>query len=270
MRFMFFSKCLVLLLICGFTLAVQGAAGLEGQWEKVLEKTYRQPELLRLKAGNKKFAALYLPETTGEPKGGIILLHGRHVHADWPAVIGPLRRRLPGFGWSTLSLQLPVLDPAKTVSDHAALFAQVTGRVQAGIRYLQQKKLRYIVLLGYELGATMAVSVAADQAVKVDALVLVSLLPAQTATPPKVMDSQALLAAARLPVLDLYAYSDLPAIVAAARKRRRLVRRKKDPQHRGFYRQVEFIGAGHEYRGHEARLSKRIHSWLKSRLMPAK
>ncbi len=268
MRFMFFPKCMVLLIIYGFSPVAQ-AAGPEAHWTQVLAKRYRTPERVMLKAGGKEFTALYLPETSGEPKGGIILLHGRHVHADWPAVIGPLRRRLPAYGWSTLSLQLPVLDRGGTLNAHAPLFTETGRRVQAGIDYLRQKKMRYIVLLGYELGATMAVGVAAGKGLKIDALVLVSLLPVGAAKPDKATDSDALLAAIRLPVLDLYAYSDLPAVLGAAHRRRRLVRSKSRQRPAAVYRQIEFDGADHEYRGHEARLSKRIHSWLKARLLRA-
>ncbi|WP_044871268.1 alpha/beta hydrolase family protein [Pseudomonas sp. LFM046] len=75
-----------------------------------LERRLPPREQQHLKAGEEGFLALWQPANVGEPNGLVILLPGDGESADWPEAIGPLRRRLPNSGWSTLSLSLP--DPS--------------------------------------------------------------------------------------------------------------------------------------------------------------
>lgn len=75
-----------------------------------LERQLPQRAQLQLKAGAEPVLALWQPANVGTPKGLVILLPGDDETADWPEAIGPLRRRLPNAGWSTLALTLP--DPS--------------------------------------------------------------------------------------------------------------------------------------------------------------
>lgn len=68
-------------------------------------------ELRWLEGGQGEFPALYLPENTGQPQGGVVILHGYWRHLDWPETIKPLRESLPDHGWHTLSLSLPPPPP---------------------------------------------------------------------------------------------------------------------------------------------------------------
>lgn len=55
---------------------------------------------------------LWRPSEGDTTHGLLILLPDDGAHADWPRVIGPLRRAFPATGWQTLSLMLPdPLDP---------------------------------------------------------------------------------------------------------------------------------------------------------------
>lgn len=56
---------------------------------------------------DEKFLALWRPANTAAANGSIILIPGDEQNADWPVVIGPLRRKLPDAGWNSLSLTLP-------------------------------------------------------------------------------------------------------------------------------------------------------------------
>ncbi len=49
-------------------------------------------------------SGLYLPENTGKPQGGVLILHDVEQHAHWPETVAPLREYLPDYGWNTLSL----------------------------------------------------------------------------------------------------------------------------------------------------------------------
>lgn len=65
-----------------------------------------------LKAGDSEFLGLWLPANRPTAHGTVIIVPGNNETADWPKVIGPLRRTLPEGGWNTLSLTLPdPLDP---------------------------------------------------------------------------------------------------------------------------------------------------------------
>ena len=72
-----------------------------------LERQLPEREQQQLQAGDEAFLALWRPANVADPEGLVILLPGEGETADWPLAIGPMRRKLPDAGWSTLSLTLP-------------------------------------------------------------------------------------------------------------------------------------------------------------------
>lgn len=68
----------------------------------------RNKEIVQLLADEKQFYGLFLKERTGLPQGGILILHDLEQHGNWPDIVAPLRETLPDYGWTTLSIQLPV------------------------------------------------------------------------------------------------------------------------------------------------------------------
>ena len=72
-----------------------------------LERSVPAAEQQQLQAGDAPFLALWKPANTDEPKGAVIIIPGAGESADWPNAVGPLRRKLPDVGWSSLSLSLP-------------------------------------------------------------------------------------------------------------------------------------------------------------------
>lgn len=74
-----------------------------------LERTLPAQEQQQLQAGSETFLALWKPANTAEPKGAVIIVPGVGETADSPQAIGPLRRKLPDAGWSSLSITLPDL-----------------------------------------------------------------------------------------------------------------------------------------------------------------
>lgn len=63
-------------------------------------------------AENEPFLALEMTALSAKPKGQILLLPGDRQHPNWPQGIAPLRQVLPEYGWTTLSLALPVYKSA--------------------------------------------------------------------------------------------------------------------------------------------------------------
>ncbi len=66
-----------------------------------------------LEAGNEKFMGLWQADTTGNPFGAILILHGEGQSVDEPHEINAMRNNLIHYGWATLSIHLPALARAK-------------------------------------------------------------------------------------------------------------------------------------------------------------
>ncbi len=91
-----------------------------------------------------------------KPKGTVIIFHGRGYHPDYPEVAGPLRVGLVEKGWSTLSVQMPVLEKGKKYQDYLPLFNFAHGRIEAAIAYTKtQSPSAPIVLAAHSCGAHM-------------------------------------------------------------------------------------------------------------------
>ncbi len=58
-----------------------------------------------LMIGERSIAAAYLPQTLGEARGAVLLLHDIDEHID-SAAIGILRHQLPAHGWDTLAIKV--------------------------------------------------------------------------------------------------------------------------------------------------------------------
>ncbi|MAA72091.1 MAG: hypothetical protein CL679_10260 [Bermanella sp.] len=89
-------------------------------------KTFqRGNEIIEINGKDGPMAGLYLPENTGKPQGGILILHDIDQHAHWPNTISPVREYLPDYGWNTLSIffdqyiekPLPKIPPLSATQD---------------------------------------------------------------------------------------------------------------------------------------------------------
>ncbi|MDH0645846.1 alpha/beta hydrolase family protein [Pseudomonas sp. GD03858] len=74
-----------------------------------LERRVPKAEQQTLQANGEDFLALWKPANDADPQGVVIIVPGAGESADWPTVVGPLRRGFPDVGWGTLSLSLPDL-----------------------------------------------------------------------------------------------------------------------------------------------------------------
>jgi hypothetical protein len=72
-----------------------------------LERQVPKAEQQQLQAGDERFLALWKPANADEAKGAVVIVPGADESADWPNAVGPLRRKLPDAGWSSLSVSLP-------------------------------------------------------------------------------------------------------------------------------------------------------------------
>ncbi|KPW73568.1 hypothetical protein ALQ65_03765 [Pseudomonas syringae pv. coriandricola] len=72
-----------------------------------LERQLPTRDQQQLQAGDESFLALWKPANSEEPQGAVIILPGDAESPDWPDAVGPLRRKFPDVGWSSLSITLP-------------------------------------------------------------------------------------------------------------------------------------------------------------------
>jgi hypothetical protein len=84
-------------------------------------------------AEDQQFLALEIKALRPRARGQLLILPADGLHPDWPQGIAPIRRNLPEYGWTTLSLSLPVyksLGVAPRTLPPGPLLARMTSKVQ--------------------------------------------------------------------------------------------------------------------------------------------
>lgn len=196
-----------------------------------------------LEAGGRRFLGLHTA-AAGKPRGAVILVHGIGVHPDW-GLIGVLRTRLADAGYTTLSIQMPVLAADARAEAYAPTFPEAAARIAAAVRHLGSQAPPAVV--AHSLGARMANEYFVRHPGTAVAYVAVGLSgPWPEALP------------TTLPVLDLYGSGDLPQVLEGARQR------KSAAAVRPGLRQSEIAGADHFFAGMEAQLAEAIDRFLQS------
>ena len=104
----------------------------EQRWATQILDSQMIGEAAWLKVKADKFLALYNP--AAKPKGGVILMHDAGLNPDWPDVISPLRRELPEHGWTTLSLQMPLLPQNAPLTAFGPIIDETPQRIRAALR----------------------------------------------------------------------------------------------------------------------------------------
>jgi dienelactone hydrolase len=201
------------------------------------------PVYLALKSGY-KFLAIHA--THDKPRAGVIVVHGMGVHPDWN-LINVLRSQLAEQGYTTLSVQMPVLAADAKGEQYPALFPEAAERLQAAVNFLRDKGLRKIAIVSHSMGARMANHYLANSgAGDIDAWVAVGI-------------SSGLYAQAenfKAPVLDIYGEKDFPAVLQNAAKRADAIKRLRGSG------QVSVAGADHYFNGAETELTRHVKRFL--------
>jgi hypothetical protein len=224
-------------------------------------------EIISLKAMGGRFIGLYKSASssesfgeiskTRETNGVVILVHGMGAHPDWPDVISPLRTQLTESGWSTFSIQMPILSPEEPVAKYGKTLKIANSRISAAIDYLHAWEMQPIILLGYSFGAAQAANyLASDKSKNVAAFVSVSMLSQKFIKPG--LDVFKFISRINIPILDIYAEDDLDAVRRGIDDRRLAASKNSHV----LFQQIEVQQAGHYYIGVEKALAEQIHMWL--------
>ncbi|MEA2079624.1 MAG: DUF3530 family protein, partial [Pseudomonadota bacterium] len=236
-------KSFNLLIFCVFLTSSCTQAGAasdlekEKRWSEQIADGLLVGESLQLEAGGSAFMGIFTEAADGPTGRAVILAHGMGVHPDWPDIINPLRSDLPDHGWSTLSIQMPILANDAALKDYAPLFDEVAPRIEAAVRFLREQGNQTIVLIGHSLGASMAASyLSSNGQPEIRGLIAIGL--SVTAVNDK-MNSALALEKIHIPVLDLYGSRDLAGVLRSVKARKKAARKAANSN----YQQLEIEGA---------------------------
>ena len=141
-------------LLWGCGLAVAQDYEREARWAKETLATLVAGEAVQIEQKNgHKFLALYMP--AAKPLGAVIIAHGRGWGPDFE-LYGVLRTLLADAGYSTLSIQLPVLPGTAKIGDYLPMFPDSTERFALAAQWLHAKGHKKVAIVSHSLGATMA------------------------------------------------------------------------------------------------------------------
>ena len=252
-----FIRCLGVFCL-GFGLAVSASDfEKEGRWaEEVVDQLF-DGEPVWLLTDSVRFLSLHVVPESGHG-GGLLILHGRGVHPDWPQVVNPLRVALAEAGWHTLSLQLPVLANGVPGTDYKALLPEVRPRIEAGLKFLERTTAGPWFVVAHSMGSTMAVHALTQiPPLPVKGLALIGLGSGRGGDD---LDADGtVFSRLSLPVLDLLGDQDLEGVIRGAGVRAAF-------DHGFDYTQVKVDGADHFFDGHETELIAVVSDWLNQKL----
>lgn len=248
----------ILYLLCSSPFSLASNLLVEKSIAEQLAKSGNNENLKWLKAGTVEFLALYQHANIPKARGGLILLHGMGAHPDWSAVISPLRKKMSEHGWSTLSIQMPALEPNATPENYIPLLKETPERITSAIEFLHARGVYNIVVLGHGLGATMGANYLATNQTSstvVKAFVAVGLgLHSHI----QEFSTAQYIARIRIPMLDIFGSQDLDSIQKSAKPRLLAARSVGN----GAFRQTSILGADHFFNGMDDLLVNRVRSWL--------
>lgn len=204
---------------------------------------FGEPVWLQQASGH-RFLALWLE--ADHPRGVVITAHGRGWSPEYD-LYGDLRLRLADAGWSTLALQMPVLDPsASKLGDYLATYPDAIERFRLAVEWARARSALPLSIVSHSLGSTMANQylIRADDA-RVGAWVCLSIING--------LEDMFRL---RIPVLDIYGENDWSVTVVGAGERLRQIERVPGS------RQVMLPGAQHFYEGRRDELLRVIVEFL--------
>ncbi len=226
----------------------------EQEYANIIKTTLKTGEVLWLEAQGRKFLTIYTETVQKNNLGVAIILHDRSAYPDQQYLIHDLRTVLPQHNWATLSVQMPVREVGAEESEYFALFKEADARIVSAISYLQQTEAKNIILIGYGLGAMMAVYTASENSDVLNAIVAISLAVPETQH--KQLQIISFINKIQIPFLDIYAEYDLLAVLETARERKLAAKQNTD------FRQFKLAGAEHSFQYNHDLIVKRIYSWL--------
>jgi hypothetical protein len=209
-----------------------------------------------LEANQREFLGIYT-EADGAATA-VVILHGRGFHPDWADAVNPLRVGLVERGYTTLSLQMPVLEKDSKYYDYLPIFGFAHARIESGIRFLREQGYHRVVLLAHSCGVHMGMDwIAREGDASIDAFIGLGMGATDYGQP---MRQPFPLAQMQVPVLDLYGTEEFPAVKRAAPERKALILAAGQAQSR----QQMLADANHYFTDQGDALVSAVADWLDS------
>jgi hypothetical protein len=214
-------------------------------------------DAITLKANDHEFLGIYT-EADDVARGAVIILHGRGFHPDWQDAINPLRVGLAESGWNTLSVQMPVLEKQAKYYDYLPLFSEAIPRLEAAIVYARKQGNKKVVLIAHSCGVHMAMAwVDVESFEFIDAYIGLGMGATDYKQP---MKQPFPLEKIKVPVLDVYAENDYPAVLKMAPERLQMIRKAGNKKSA----QAVINDSDHYYVDRGDELTKVISQWLQT------
>jgi hypothetical protein len=230
----------------------------EGRLADQIVDSIMDGEPVTLQAGDLEFLGIYTESENSPPRGGAIVLHGRGFHPNWDEVVYPVRTTLPAHGWSTLSLQMPVLGKEAKYYDYVPILPTSFPRIGAGIAFLRERNVTPIVIIAHSCSVHMTMAyVDAFGDGDFDAYVGIGMGATDYGQP---MKRPFPLARMRVPVLDLYGEEEYPAVLRMGPERAAAMAAAGN----ALSRQVTVPGADHYFKGKDDELTAALLAWLET------
>ena len=230
-----------------FTLNAFAAAGTpdyarEKKWadEVVPGLVVGDPVYLQTPRGHHKFLTLFTP--AADTRKAAIVVHGMGIHPDW-GMVGTLRTDLADRGFTTLSIQMPILAADAKSDAYPPTFPEAAERIAEAVAFLKARGYTELAIVSHSMGSRMS---GVYMAGKPDASV-------------KSWASLGLsfgdYAALKYPILDLYGENDLPPVLENAAKRKKSLAA-------GQSTQKVIARTDHFFTGHEASMVEAVAAFL--------
>ena len=224
------------------TLAMASDYAREQKWaDEILPSVLVGDPLWLDGSGKHKFLGLYTEAANA--KGAVILGHGIGVHPDW-GLISMLRQSLAEKGYTTLSIQFPVMAADAKADAYAPTFDDAAARLAKATAFLKQKGYAKIAIVSHSLGCRMSyryLSGKPDAAIRTWVAI----------SSPGAEDWGRL----KLPVLDLYGQNDLPGVLQNVSVRAPGLKQPGSTQQR-------LPGADHFFEGQDGPLLEAVSGYL--------
>ena len=198
------------------------------------------PVYFELKQGH-KFLAVFAENKNA--KMGVIEIHGMGVHPDWN-LIGTLRTQLFEHGYTTLSIQMPVLGNETAAGMYDALFAEAEERIAVAVNYLHSQGYKKIAIVSHSMGSAMSLNYVRNKQSELIAWVSLG------------MGHDNTYSGIHIPVLDLYGEYDLQPVLKMAKKRAASLKGMAGSG------QIMLPKSDHFYNNHEAEMVQAVTNFL--------
>jgi len=199
----------------------------EARWAQQTLATLVDGEAVQLaQANGHRFLGLWMPAR--QPRGAIVIAPGRGWAPDYE-LYGVLRIKLAAAGYSTLSIQLPVLSASAKMGDYLSTYGDAAERIGLATDWLRQRSHGKLAIVSHSLGASMTNHYLVTRGdPKVDAWIFIGII-----------NGLEDMFRIKIPVLDVFGSKDWDATVYGANERRRQIQRVTGSQ------QVVVEGATH-------------------------